>query len=180
MSRKVTLANYQGFAGRTMASLGYLAVDGAHMALGFTTEVGELDEAMQKNDLINAREEHGDTLWYLANTCTLYGLSFETTIYTARNEKMIGTFKLHNLVDLFKRELAYKKEMNLISLQTELVLLAQLLMGVEEYFGFTLEDSVQRNIDKLFVRFPDKFSEESALDRNLDAEYKTLEGNGVR
>ena len=177
MNKKVTIANYQEFAGRTMASLGYLAVDGAHMALGFTTEVGELDEAMQKNDLINAREEHGDTLWYFANTCTLYGLSFEKTIQTARDEKVLGEFKLHNLVDLFKRELAYKKEMNLISLQTELVLLAQSLMGVEEYFGFSLEDSLQRNIDKLFVRFPDKFNETNALERNLDVEYKVLKGD---
>jgi hypothetical protein len=35
---------------------------------------------------------------------------------------------------------------------------------------------MERNINKLKVRFPDKFSEHSALNRDLETERKTLEG----
>ena len=35
---------------------------------------------------------------------------------------------------------------------------------------------LQRNIDKLKARYPDKFSQEKALNRNLDKERDILEG----
>lgn len=38
-------------------------------------------------------------------------------------------------------------------------------------------DMLQRNVDKLKARFPDKFKESDATNRNLDKERKILEGN---
>ena len=38
------------------------------------------------------------------------------------------------------------------------------------------DDALQINFDKLYARYGEKFSEERALSRNLDNEYKILEG----
>lgn len=43
-------------------------------------------------------------------------------------------------------------------------------------FGFNLEDILQRNADKLDLRYGAKFSEEKAINRDLAAEREVLEG----
>lgn len=43
--------------------------------------------------------------------------------------------------------------------------------------GFTFEECQETNIAKLRKRYPDKFTEYDALNRNLDVERKVLEGN---
>lgn len=171
---ETTIENYQERALRTLALLGSNAIDGSHMALGITTETEELKDALEAQDLINAREEHGDTNWYIANECNIYGLSFVDLYRRALSEPHKSTFKLHNIVDLHKREFAYGKEMNVDSLKTELINLIKYLIWVGRYYGFEYEGSLQINIAKLYKRYPDKFAQEAAINRNLDEEYKTL------
>ena len=43
------------------------------------------------------------------------------------------------------------------------------------YDGIDYEKSLENNINKLKVRFPEKFTEENALNRNLKEERKVLE-----
>jgi len=43
--------------------------------------------------------------------------------------------------------------------------------------GLKLEDILERNIAKLKARFPEKFTEHHAANRDLDAERRILEGN---
>lgn len=170
---KTTIENYQERAARTMASLGTKAMDGMHMAAGFTTEIGEMNEGITYNDIVNIREENGDTYWYLANECNIYGLIFTELIEQAKTRRK-KPFYLHNIVDLHKREFAYGKEIDLIKLEDELITIVQYLSKVEKDFKFTLEESLEKNIAKLYKRYPDKFTEEKALNRDLEAEYKTL------
>ena len=42
-------------------------------------------------------------------------------------------------------------------------------------FGFTFEEIMEKNIEKLKARYGDKFTEKSALNRDLEQERKTLE-----
>ncbi len=42
--------------------------------------------------------------------------------------------------------------------------------------GFTMETCMDRNIAKLKARYPERFTSETALNRNLDAERDALEG----
>lgn len=44
-----------------------------------------------------------------------------------------------------------------------------------KFLGVNPEEAYERNINKLMVRFPDKFTEEAALNRDLGAERLTLE-----
>ena len=43
--------------------------------------------------------------------------------------------------------------------------------------GFSFEEAMQTNADKLRARFPDKFTQDRALRRDINAERKILEGN---
>jgi len=170
---KTTIENYQERALRTMVSLGSKAIDGAHMALGLTTEYIELEDGINKDDLPNIREEHGDILWYVANECTIYKLSFKSICKKAINSG--GVFKLGDIVDLHKRELAYGKEIDANVLEELIIEAVAWLIFVAESYNFTFESSLERNIDKLIQRFPDKFTQEAALTRDLDKERKILE-----
>lgn len=171
---ETTIENYQERAFRTINDLGNQAANGAHMALGFTTEFGEMEEGIKNEDLANIREEHGDILWYLANSCNIYNLSFESIFRHAINSPVLD-FKLHDLVDLHKREFAYGKAMDSGALTYQLVGAMQKLIIVANDNNFTIEDSLQRNISKLYQRFPNKFSNEDALNRDLDKEREILE-----
>lgn len=42
--------------------------------------------------------------------------------------------------------------------------------------GYTMEQAMERNIFKLKQRYPDKFTTDKALNRDLDAERRALEG----
>ncbi len=46
--------------------------------------------------------------------------------------------------------------------------------------GIDLEEMMQRNIDKLKARYPEKFNQDKALNRNLDVERNILEGNKTK
>ena len=83
-------------------------------------------------------------------------------------------FSLGRLADLHKRELAYGKVMDTVLLEEELVRLIRVLLSAAKKFSFSYEESLRINISKLYKRYPEKFSNEAALNRDLDAEYETL------
>lgn len=174
---KVTVGNYQKLASRTMASLGSIGADGIHMSSGITTELGEMNVGILNNDLPNIREEHGDCLWYVANECNIYNMAFEDIVNKAfeLNIYVRSNFQLHELVDLHKREFVYGKTMDVEKLEEQLIILTSDLVQISVEEGFIFEDSLQRNIEKLLARFPDKFTQENALNRDLDKERKILE-----
>ncbi len=136
-----------------------------------------MKDAIKNKDLINTREEHGDTNWYIANECNIYGLDF-LSLYDIAKEYLdsnnIIEFKLHDLVDLHKRELAYGKDIDRDDLFDELLGLTQYLIIEAETNGFSYEDSLQRNIAKLYKRYPEKFTQDNALNRDLQSEHETL------
>lgn len=111
---------YQKEALRTLPDLGSPIMNDMHMILGMQTESAELADIYKKHiayqkplDLVNAKEEIGDQLWYIANLCNLQ--------------------------------------------------------------GWDMEDIMQTNINKLKARYPEKFTNEAALNRNLELERQILE-----
>jgi NTP pyrophosphatase (non-canonical NTP hydrolase) len=79
-------------------------------------------------------------------------------------------------VDQLKRHLFYGKPLDTVNLLEELgdITWYQRL-GVDELES-SLIDILDRNVAKLRARFPEKFTEDAALNRDLDAERKVLEG----
>lgn len=83
------------------------------------------------------------------------------------------------LLDGLKKKHAYGKPLDLVNFREEigdvLWYLALLCRGA----GTTLDQVAERNIAKLRARYPEKFTSENALNRNLAAERAILETENV-
>lgn len=78
--------------------------------------------------------------------------------------------------DLIKRLLFYGKNLDVVNGKEE-------LGDIQWYCGLaidvlktTLDEVQEMNINKLRIRYPEKFTEHDALNRDLDKERKVLEG----
>lgn len=179
--------NYQVAATRTINWLGDPKLDLAHMALGFSSELGELFTCLNGDkkpvDSVNLMEELGDKMWYIANWCTirkieLSSLSINLHANYTFPEDIIVVVQ-GNLADIAKRWLAYnnppenQKNGHLeISYITEYV---QAIATLCDDFDIDLAKLLDKNILKLYDRYPGKFTQDNALIRDLEKERKTLE-----
>lgn len=157
-----------------------------HTVLGMGTELEELSTAILTNDKVNMGEEITDLLWYACNHANLYDVTidfFEGGNEVFNEEPNYGQLELlfhditvtvSRLQDFDKKALAYGKPINRVKVEEEL---NNLLGYVEEFYqeaALDKEKCMQNNIDKLRVRFPDKFNNEQAINRNLEQELKEL------
>lgn len=183
------LEDYQKLAFRTNPDLGEiygltkevgLKVNLSHMALGISSEVDEIDAAytLSKNNLEDAQknltDEVGDIMWYVAGWCTFRGYDLKlvaiggtqtTTMYQA-------AFKLD---DLAKKFLAYGKEFDERAdthLLGDLVYSCQILCG---QLDIDFSEVLRKNIEKLQIRYPDKFDQDAAINRDVEAEKKVFD-----
>jgi len=169
---------YQSQAKRTCPSLGE-KLDLPHMVLGMNTEIVELEDAIKVRDFVNVSEELADIHWYLANYCTFRKKELSNFSEAEIRYQDVTVEALYPLVaelqDLVKKYIAYSKP---IPEPKEIELLMRIsfvLGGLYTRYNLSLEKSLENNIEKLRVRFPEKFSEENAVNRNLVEERKTLE-----
>jgi len=88
--------------------------------------------------------------------------------------------ELGELTDPFKKQLAYNKPIDFTNVQEELGDLMWYIAGFCEINNFDLEAILQNNIDKLRARYPEKFTEENAINRNLKREREILEELGYK
>lgn len=78
--------------------------------------------------------------------------------------------------DVLKKRLAYGKDVDYVNLMEECGDLLWYTALALDAIGYTMSECMQRNIAKLQTRYPQLFTPEQALTRDLDAERKTLEG----
>lgn len=83
------------------------------------------------------------------------------------------------IADAYKKTIAYKKELDLVNVKEELGDILWYIANLCNIHGWDLRDIMQTNIDKLKARYPEKFTEENALNRNLDKERAILESSRV-
>jgi NTP pyrophosphatase (non-canonical NTP hydrolase) len=79
------------------------------------------------------------------------------------------------LLDAMKKHIFYGKELDFVNLLEEHGDLFWYAAILADAVGFTFEESMERNIAKLKARYPNKFTEESALIRDLNNERNILE-----
>jgi NTP pyrophosphatase (non-canonical NTP hydrolase) len=159
-----------------------------HAQLGILSEYAELKDD-SGSDAINYLEEFGDLAWYLNLACDALDISLDelqeiTPIPEFEEIDLIGILGGH-LADKVKRLLFYgttldKVQKTGLTLREDITSLLAglkycLLTGCSEY-GLDIEEVLERNIDKLSARYPDKFSSERALDRDLNKEKLALDG----
>lgn len=81
------------------------------------------------------------------------------------------------LMDAMKKHLIYAKPLDTVNLQEECGDLFWYIALLADTLGFTFEATFQQNYDKLRARYPNKFTEHDAMNRNLKTERSILEGN---
>lgn len=79
------------------------------------------------------------------------------------------------LTDVYKKNLAYGKEIDITNVKEEIGDLMWYIAGFCKVNNFNLIEIMQTNIKKLKSRFPDKFTTENALNRDLRRERDILE-----
>lgn len=192
----ITLNQYKHKAFRTLAVLSSKNEDNAHMVLGMITEVGEIGDIFKRKlaykneiDKINLKEEVGDLCWYIANFCNINTeIKFEFSESELKDEE-----------NFFENETSLTRSISSVIILSEIIqdCTGFMMFGNSYFIGDDCEklvkgmmlflrhlcelneidilECMQLNIEKLEKRFPDKFSEENALNRNLEEERKILE-----
>lgn len=180
----MTYREYQKLASRTYVDLGE-KLNLLHMVVGVVSEYNEYKDSLRnhlgkKQDFVNTGEELADMLWYIANYCTIRDIDF-TELFT---EKVFLSkadpdvmYWVSSWSDLIKANVFYNKEINRNS---EELLIHTIVSWICERFEeypeeLDVKESLEKNIEKLKQRFPDKFSEEKALNRDLKKERAILE-----
>lgn len=144
-----------------------------HASLGLITELGELTDIYKRNifygkeiDLVNVKEELGDIMWYLA------------IIYREFNYSPSGVRYITNqgAVELIQDMLLTAINLNRLDKKVCNHLKDQII-NFGKLHNFTFEEILETNINKLKKRFPNKFTEYHALNRDLEAEREVLEIN---
>jgi len=79
------------------------------------------------------------------------------------------------LMDPLKRELIYGKGLDEVNVMEECGDLLWYIALALDAAGYTMEEAMEKNIAKLRARYPEKFTEEDALNRDLVEERKALE-----
>jgi NTP pyrophosphatase (non-canonical NTP hydrolase) len=83
------------------------------------------------------------------------------------------------VADIFKRAIFYGKAVDATHLDEELGDLLWYMALAMRMIGVDFESTMNRNIAKLLARFPDKFTEDAALNRDVDAELAAMEHRAV-
>jgi len=79
--------------------------------------------------------------------------------------------------DMLKKHLYYGRELDEVNLKEEIGDVLWYCAIALEALDTDFESVMQTNIDKLKARFPEKFTEENANNRNLDKEREILEND---
>ena len=79
------------------------------------------------------------------------------------------------ILDAVKKSIFYGKPFDLVNLQEEIGDCFWYLAILAKEAGMSFEDIMAQNIAKLKARYPDKFTEEKALNRDLEGERSVLE-----
>ena len=157
-----------------------------HSAIWIQTEIWEIFEALfireWELDLVNLREEIWDVMWYIAIACKKlnyydidFDYDFDTSIYENYTEI---AYKLNyesiELLDYFKKCLFYNKDFNETIIKERLFSIYKLGWVFVKMLDGNIADICETNIKKLQARYPEKFSTEKALNRDLKTERNIL------
>jgi len=151
-----------------------------HAAMGLCTEVGELFEVESEQHLI---EEVGDVYWYLALAHDALGLDFERyeieidlDTWNPRGESPIESLSIYttDLLDMVKKQVFYGRTIDLQKAELTLFTLKAVLKAALIMEDIDPKAVLQANINKLTTRYPEKFTEEAANNRDVKAEYAAM------
>lgn len=179
----MTYNEYQIAASRTCVNLATVELDARHMKMGVMTEIGELIDIYKKKlayskelDLVNINEEWADVAWYLANEANRLGITLKEDVFIDEESTYFRKqSEYYNIEDmLWDFGGAFRESQNNDTKDINDGFLMWNWFG-SEIFNIDTNKALENNIAKLKARYPDKFTQEAALNRNLEVERKELE-----
>ena len=197
MTKISSLEEYRLLAARTLPDLGGRNNNLLHMEAGIAGEfLGETVDILKKTfaykkplDKVHLGEELADTVWYCAGVETINKLP--GTVIVFDEEAIASVENIKNQTITYIKE---SVEIRSSSIETEClgIILANkravdstnrgailaiigLCMGICEVLNIDFWQALTNNISKLQVRYPEKFTGEAALNRDLAAERVELE-----
>jgi len=189
--------------GARMSRVKYIRL--LHAAMGISTELTELFEALDKNQLdrVNFAEECGDIYYYIGLVCDEQELVIEDLFVEAdqlsrhRNEyfltklrsklipkimlkelTVLTTIHSGNILDIMKKTIFYgDQKFSSEKIESELVQIIAALNQMLAILGYEVERVLAINIEKLQMkRYKNKsFSSQEAINRDLVSERDSLE-----
>lgn len=120
---------------------------------------------------------------YVSNVLKTESVDFEKIVQRVNNR---GMFRLLHAVmgmatesgeavDILKNTIFYGKKLDLVNLIEEMGDMMWYLGIACDQIGIDFDEVMETNISKLKARYGTKFSEDAAINRNLDQERKILE-----
>ena len=115
------------------------------------------------------------------NFCDLVGM--DERVYSKERllHAMMGMqTETSEFTDAIKKSLFYGKKLDIVNLKEELGDLLWYVSIAMSELGTDYNTEMTRVIEKLKIRFPDKFTNKNALNRNLDSERELLENSETK
>lgn len=106
-----------------------------------------------------------------ARTCPDLGTDFDNQLHMVLG---IST-EANELLDVYKKYFAYDKPIDYINVREEIFDVMWYIVNLCRMLDVDMEKDFQINIDKLRVRYPEKFTNHNAINRNLEKEREQLE-----
>ena len=197
MTKISSLEEYRLLAARTLPDLGSRSNNLLHMEAGIAGEfLGEAVDILKKTfaykkplDKVHLGEELADTVWYCAGVETINKLPEMEMCFDGESLAIIETIK-NQTITYIKESVEIRSS----SVETEclgiilankravdsssrgaILAIVGICMGICEVLEIDFWQALTNNISKLQVRYPEKFTEEAALNRDLAAERVELE-----
>lgn len=161
-----------------------------HAVTGILTELPELLDAVHIGDIVNIGEEIADIYWYASifdreldarftKICNKVkgeqeALTVQMSAMMMVNNHLIDTARFFDLIKkkgFYGKELDLEKQLDFV--QRTYTFLAELV----NLFDLDVETILANNINKLKLRYPDRFNTINALERDTQAEREVLAKN---
>lgn len=136
-------------------------------------EIGELEQAIIKNDEINIIEELGDCAWYIALLSDVFNfdLSFRGKITNTKDLTKIKQLAF-DVADNMKKVIMYNK--SLCEVKEFIEKIDEIYFLFNQEFGNLWQLGLEKNVLKLKKRYGKKYSNKKANNRNIKAELEVL------
>ena len=197
MKKIETLEEYRLLAARTLPDLGSMSNNLLHMEAGIAGEfLGEAVDILKKTfaykkplDKVHLGEELADTVWYCAGAETINKLPEMEMCFDKISLEAIEIVKNQSVIYI-KESVELRKS----TVETEclgfilankgtvdstdrgaILAIVGICMGICEVLNIDFWQALTNNISKLRIRYPERFTEEAALNRDLVAERAELE-----
>lgn len=184
----MNIREYKTQVQRTLPDLGSKILNSIHMTLGMGSEfLEEAIKGVEKEDKVNIAEELADVQWYACNYATIHGIDIteELVLSILKDGEEIlfkGLQAIGKLQDIDKKELAYGKVIPSDDPQriNALYVVFQMIEAIANEFEIDMNEAREKVINKLKLRYPDKFDSDKAINRDVVAERKILEGGNEK